>query len=120
MNEKNITAEDTARACHEANRLVQRLLGGEVVSPSWDDAPEDQRVSSVAGVETAWAGATSEELHDAWADGKRADGWVYGAVKDTEAKTHPCLVAYAALDEGQRLKDDVFNAVAKAGKLGRS
>ena len=35
----------------------------------------------------------SEQLHESWCAAKVRDGWIYGDVKDAEARTHPCLVA---------------------------
>lgn len=102
-----------ARVCHAANRELQKLNHDEV-SPDWDDAPEWQRESALAGVDEALAGATPRELHDSWCAYKRADGWVFGPVKDADARTHPCLVAYDQLPEGQRTKDAVFGAIVSA------
>jgi hypothetical protein len=35
------------------------------------------------------------------AEEKVKDGWVYGEVKDVEAKTHPCIVPFDALSVEQ-------------------
>lgn len=35
----------------------------------------------------------AENVHDVWAVGRMAEGWVYGPVKDLEKKTTPQLVA---------------------------
>ena len=43
-----------------------------------------------------------------------ADGWVYGAEKNAELKTHPCLVPYGDLPVEQRVKDELFTAIVKA------
>jgi len=59
-------------------------------------------------------GATAEELHESWCAFKRADGWVYGEVKDGDAKTHPQLIPYDQLDAGQKLKDAALRAVVLA------
>jgi len=53
-------------------------------------------------------------LHESWCDFKRADGWVFGEVKDAGAKTHPCLVPYAELPEEQKIKDHLFSAIVTA------
>lgn len=103
-----------ARICHEANRAIQIETGDEAVSPHWDDAPAWQRESAIEGVEKAIGGATPEQLHESWCDFKRADGWVYGDVKDADAKTHPCLVPYAELPADQIVKDAVFQAIVAA------
>lgn len=100
-----------ARVCHEANRALQTALAEDGVSPPWDSAPAWQRESAVDGVQKALAGASPEELHESWCAFKRADGWVYGPVKDGDAKTHPCLVPYDELPAGQRLKDELFSAI---------
>jgi hypothetical protein len=103
-----------ARVCHDANRAWQIATGDPAPSPPWDDAPQWQRDSAVDGVRQALAGASPEELHEAWCDFKRADGWTHGAAKDAGAKTHPCLVAYADLPEEQRRKDALFGAIVSA------
>jgi len=52
--------------------------------------------------------------HDSWSAEKVADGWVYGPVKDPEAKQHPCLVPYDDLPVEQRTKDYLFQAVVRS------
>lgn len=105
---------DIARVCHEANRAIQIATSDPAVSPHWDEAPAWQRESAIDGVEKALAGATPGQLHEAWCEYKRADGWEFGPVKDEQAKTHPCLVSYAALPPAQRAKDTVFSAIVNA------
>lgn len=105
---------DIAQVCHEANRALQLIALDPSPSPAWSDAPEWQRASTIDGVREAQAGATSEQLHERWCEFKTSDGWVYGATKDSEAKTHPCLVPYADLPLDQRQKDGVFHALVAA------
>lgn len=105
---------DIARVCHEANRALQLVASDPAPSPEWDNAPEWQRESAIEGVREAQAGATPEELHESWCAFKTDDGWTYGETKDSAAKTHPCLVAYAELPGEQRRKDAVFQAVVAA------
>lgn len=109
-----------ARVCHEANRAWQHATGDPAPSPPWDEAPAWQRESAVDGVRHALNGATAEELHNAWSEYKRAEGWTYGDAKDPAAKTHPCLVPYADLPEDQRRKDTLFAAVVAALSQERS
>jgi len=109
-----LPVERVARVCHEANRVLQIAHRDPAVSPHWDEAPEWQRDSAIEGVMRAVAGATPAELHDSWCEKKRADGWVYGPVKDTDARTHPCLVPYEDLPEQQRVKDHLFHAIVRA------
>lgn len=112
MNERVI---HIASVCHEANRAYCLTLG-DASQLSWTKAPEWQRRSAVTGVELALKGSTPEKMHESWSAEKVGDGWVYGDVKDADAKTHPCLVPYAQLPETQRKKDDLFLAVVNALK----
>lgn len=107
MTYKILTEADIARACHEANRVIQGALGEEV-SPPWDDATPEQRMSTREGVYSALEGKGPEDLHDLWMDRKISLGWTLGEAKDEEAKTHPCLVPYMDLPQQQRIKDAVF------------
>ena len=107
------TQVDTiARACHEANR-AWCLHHGDTSQVAYDEAPENIRESARSGVRLALT-ATPEEQHEAWSKFKREDGWTFGPVKDATAKTHPCLVPYAALPPEQKAKDAVYIGVVKA------
>lgn len=109
-------AEDVARVCHEANRGLQALQpdSGVPIAAVWDDWPQSERASVVAGVIAARGGATPEQLHQSWIDFKAAEGWAYGPVKDLDAKLHPCFVPYGELPVDQRVKDGLFSAIVKA------
>lgn len=111
-----LTVSDIARACHESNRQIQQVIGDPNPSPPWDDAPRWQRDSCIQGVERALRHdtITPEDLHRAWCAAKVADGWVWGPEKDPDKKTHPCLLPYDALPEGQRVKDQVFLTIVDA------
>lgn len=109
-----IDIEKIAHVCHEANRALQ-ITGGEAdVSPHFMEAPEWQVQSALEGVLAALDGQTPEQLHESWSQMKLRDGWVYGAAKDPDAKTHPCLVEYEELPYEQRIKDYVFQAIVHA------
>jgi ryanodine receptor 2 len=47
----------------------------------------------------------AENNHDLWARMRLAEGWRYGAERNGEAKTTPCLVPYAALPESEKEYD---------------
>jgi len=98
-----------AIAAHEQNRAYCAELGDDTQVP-WDEAPDWQQTSAVNGVKAICAGdvKTPEQSHESWLAEKRATGWTYGAVKDTEKKTHPCMVPYADLPPEQRKKDKLF------------
>lgn len=104
---------DIAEMCHEANRVIQRVLGEEV-NPHWAEAPEELRRSALDGVHNALDGATPEESHQNWLAFKEKEGWTYGPVKDFAKKEHPCFVPYDELPGEQRLKDIVFTSIVGA------
>lgn len=110
MSQVNVTV--IARTCHEVNRAICETFGDTSQKP-WPQAEDWQRDSAIAGVRFALEhpDATPEDQHVAWCEAKVADGWTYGETKDADAKTHPCLVAYAQLPPEQRVKDATFRAV---------
>jgi len=69
---------------------------------------------------TALTELLAENAHDVWAVGRLAEGWRYGEVKDSNEKTTPCLVAYDALPESEKLYDrntamETIKAIIKLG-----
>lgn len=106
---------DIAAICHEANRQLC-LSMGDASQPDWAKAPAWQRESAVAGVNfhREYPNASPDASHEAWRDHKRSEGWVYGPVKDPEAKQHPCMVDFAELPPLQRAKDHLFRAICHA------
>ena len=49
----------------------------------------------------------AEDIHDTWAAGRLAEGWVYGPERNDEKKTTPCLVPYGQLTEVEKDYDRV-------------
>ncbi len=47
----------------------------------------------------------AENVHDVWAAGRIAEGWVYGEKKDAERKTTPLLVPYNELTDSEKEYD---------------
>ncbi len=107
--------EQIARTCHEVNREYCRSLG-DLSQPSWEGAPDWQRLSARAGVRAILEDPTTtpEQSHEGWLALKKADGWVYGPVKNPDRKEHPCMLPYAELSLDQRLKDSLFGAVVRS------
>lgn len=104
--------KDIARICHEANESLC-VTQGDFSQPSWDDAPDWQRDSAINGVNFHLANpdAGTDDSHNSWMKEKVDGGWVYGEVKDAEAKTHPCIVAYDQLPAEQQAKDYLFRGI---------
>lgn len=108
---------DIAAICHEANRaLCERL--GDYSQKAWVNSPDWQHASVVAGVEFRLRnpGSSPAASHESWLSVKRAEGWVYGPVKDPEAKQHPCMVPFDQLPPEQQAKDHLFTAIVDALK----
>lgn len=107
-----MTDELIAHVAHEVNRAYCQSLGDDSQLP-WEDAPQWQRDSAIAGVklhrENPEAGP--EASHQSWMAQKTADGWTYGPAKNPDAKQHPCMVPFADLPKEQQAKDYLFRAV---------
>ena len=109
-----MNTEMIARVCHEVNRAYCQALG-DMSQPAWEDAPMWQRDSARLGVKLhTEKNVGPEASHESWMAQKVAEGWVYGAVKDPEAKTHPCIVPFDMLPREQQAKDFIFRAVVHA------
>lgn len=106
---------DIARVCHEVNRAYCEALGDHS-QPAWEDAPQWQKDSVLLGVKLHIENPDTgpQASHECWMRQKIADGWVYGEVKDPEAKTHPCMVPFDQLPREQQAKDFIFRAVVHA------
>ncbi len=119
MNLRPLQLEAIARAAHTINRAYCQAIGDDS-QPEWESAPDWQKDSAISGVKGTLDGsiATPEQSHESWLEHKRKDGWKYGAVKNPEAKEHPCFVPYAELPESQKVKDHLYHtAVIEAARL---
>lgn len=107
--------DHVAKLCHEANRSYCQTVG-DASQPTWEEAPDWQRLSALNGVKYHLENptATPTQSHEKWLEEKVAAGWVYGDVKDPEKKTHPCVKPYAELPENQKVKDYLFSGIIKA------
>lgn len=47
----------------------------------------------------------AENVHENWAAGRIAEGWMYGENRDDVKKTTPCLVPYSELSESEKEYD---------------
>ena len=116
MTDQQHPLDKIARICHEVNRAYCQALGDDS-QPSWEDAPAWQRESARMGVDLHLMGNFGPEAsHISWMNNKIADGWTYGEVKDSEAKTHPCIKQFSQLPREQQAKDYIFRAIVHAFK----
>ena len=47
----------------------------------------------------------AQNTHEVWSSQRLADGWTLGPTRDDATKTHPCLVPYDELPEGEKHYD---------------
>lgn len=101
-----------ACVCHEANKAYCDSIG-DASQPHWGESPVWQSESAIRGVEFCLANpdAPPSANHESWLSTKEKDGWVYGKSKDSEKKTHPCMVPYEQLPKSQQAKDALFKAI---------
>lgn len=106
--------EQIARVIHEANRVLQDIQGDNAPSQPWACEPDELRQNVILGVRNARRGLTPEQHHQAWLEDKRQHGWRYGAEKDPQLKTHPCMVPFDQLPRYQQDKNILFIAIVRA------
>jgi hypothetical protein len=110
-----MTQEEVARVAHEVNRAYCQSLGDNS-QLKWEEAPEWQRSSAIAGVSfhVVHPDAGPEASHESWLALKKIEGWSYGKKKNPEKKTHPCYLPFKKLPKEQQAKDYIFWAVVHA------
>lgn len=47
----------------------------------------------------------AKNVHEVWSANRLREGWVYGHERNDALKTHPCLVEYDELPEGEKEYD---------------
>ena len=62
----------------------------------------------------------AKNVHEVWAKQRIEEGWTYGATKNSELKTTPCLVPYEELSESEKDYDrntalETLKLVSKLG-----
>jgi len=106
--------DQIARVIHEANRALQYIQNDNAPSVPWECETSEIKDNVIIGVRNARHGMTPEQHHESWVADKRAHGWKYGAEKDSEKKTHPCLVPFNQLPKYQQDKDRLFIAIVQS------
>lgn len=104
-----------AKVCHQANKAWCESVG-DTSQKDWDKAEPWQRDSAINGVKFRVDNpvAKQDAQHNSWMKEKVDAGWVYGEIKDAEAKTHPCIVPFSKLPEFQQKKDALFCSIVDA------
>lgn len=99
---------------YEAARMQAAAVHAPIVPEPWaqrDEAFRTQMADVIAMMCGPDRKTSPGELHDDWVRAYEAMGWTYGPVRDTEAKTHPDMVAFDQLGFREQIKDAVFAAL---------
>ena len=106
---------EIAELCHEANKAYCELIG-DYSQVHWDKAEDYQHEGIFNSIVNRIADPkmTHKDGHKEWMKFRELDGWVYGKVKDTKKKTHPCMIPYDELPPSQQTKDYIFHSIVKA------
>ena len=109
------STEVIAEFVHETLSNWARLRGMPEY-PSWADAEDWMRASTIESVEHVLndQDAAPGAQHEQWIEQKIRDGYKWGKKKDDKAKTHPMLVPFAELPVDERAKDAIIVALVRA------
>lgn len=106
--------EGIARVCYEAVRAFSKTQGDFGIVP-WESLNPVERARRVQGIR--WRIENLDrplpEIHNAWVEKMKSDGWELGPRKNTHLKFHPCLVEWDELPVSQQRKDALFAAVVR-------
>ena len=114
---KTMTVEKIAQVAHEVNQSYCHSMGDFSQLP-WIEAPQWQKDSALLGVNfhIEHPEAGPDASHNSWMQQKIDTGWVYGKIKDEVKKTHPCIMPFDELPEGQKAKDYLFRQIVHSLK----
>jgi hypothetical protein len=105
------TIEQIARVVHEANRAMQYNQNDPCPSQPWDVETPELRERTINGVRLIRLGHSNTEMHDAWCQALKEDGWEWGPIKNAAAKRHPCLVTYGDLPDNEKHKTELIRVI---------
>lgn len=109
-----VKIDQLAKITHEAVRAFSETCGDHS-SKRWEETDEEIKNSVRSGVKFLLVDsqATPKDSHKEWLRFKVEQGWVFGETKDSEAKTHPCLLPYDKLSIEDRFKDTLFYSIIR-------
>lgn len=86
-------------------------------SHGWHEAPLQDREeirAIVSEVVKAGCMVSADEIHAGWMGHRRATGWVWGPIEDSEYLKHPNLLRYDQLPPWERIRAVLILEVIKA------
>lgn len=104
---------------YEGARYAAAAANAPIIPEPWETREESFRKQFLDVIERQCGPdrkTSPEELHEDWVKAYEDMGWVYGPVRDTEAKTHPDMVPYWDLGQLERDKDAVFVALCEIAR----
>lgn len=113
------TLERCAIFVYEGARMQAAAVNAPIIPEPWsrrDEAFRAQFLNVIAMMCGPDRKHSPEELHDDWVKAYEAMGWRYGPVRDTDAKTHPDMVAFGDLEQREQAKDAVFVALCEIAR----
>jgi RyR domain len=105
--------EACARHAHETNGAFVAALGVDQQPWRWLQDGERMRLRTMVKA-ILHDDLTAEKKHTSWCDRRRAEGWNWGPVKDTERKLDPMLKSWDDLPPTQQAKDTLVVASVNA------
>lgn len=112
-------SERRAIFVYEGARMQAVSVGAPIVPEPWPERDELFRTQFLGILEMMCSPnrkSSPEELHDDWVKAYEVMGWVYGPIRDAEAKTHPDMVPFDQLDPREHDKDEVFVALCELAR----
>lgn len=104
-----MTIKEIAKVVHNLQSVFCASIGDNTV-PSWDEASEEMRNTTIEGVYALLdePEAGPGRSHENWMQRKIESGWIFGPNKDADKKTHPSLVPFSELSWNDQFKDILF------------
>ena len=108
-----------AKFIYEGARIAAIAAEAPIVPEPYDDREDAFQEQFEKVIERQMGpdrSSDAAQLHQDWMDAYAKMGWVYGEVRDVEAKTHPDMVPYAELGHLECDKDAVFVALCEIAR----
>lgn len=110
-----------AKVIHSANKAYADAIGGRLLNPSWEEAPEQQRQDLLKAIaSTIINPQTPQFSHEQWCLAREKEGWTKDINYNPHRKTHPSLVPFDQLTFEEQFKSHLYMGIASifCGGLG--